>query len=140
MGVHDSAVRNAQLIQACGPRLQLTAVTAGEGNVIQAGAVLVESVTCGLGVRMQAEQLLCTEREHGVVKASSLLVLVENGLRGQQLAIPASASVEISHRHSDMGDRRELRHRSLLADGGNVRVVPDIVCRAPDGEAPGVQT
>jgi hypothetical protein len=79
MGVHDPAVRNAQLVQACSPDHQLTAVTGGEGNMIQAGAVLVESVTCGLGMGMQAEQLPCTEREHGVVKAASLLVLVENG-------------------------------------------------------------
>ena len=120
MGVHDSAVRNAQLVQACGPRLELTAVTAGEGNMIQAGEMLVESVTCGTGVRMQAEQLPSTEREHGVVKVPSLLVLVENGHGGQQLAVPASASREISHSHSDMGDRWKLRHSGLLADGGNV--------------------
>jgi hypothetical protein len=79
--------------------------------------MLVEPVTCGLGVRMQAEQLPAAEREHGVVKASGLLVLVKNGPGGQQLAVPASASPQISHRHSDVGDRRELRHGGLLTDG-----------------------
>ena len=124
VGVLYSAVRNAQLVQACGPRQQLTAITAGEGNMIQAGAMLVEYVTCSLGMRMQAEQLPSTEREHGVMKAPSLLVLVENGLGGQQLAVPASASIEISHRHGDMGDRRKLRHSGLLTDGGNVEWLP----------------
>jgi len=75
-------MHNAQLVQACDPGLQLTAVTAGEGNMIQAGAMLVESVICGIWVRMQAEQLSSAEREHGVVKAPDLLVLVENGLGG----------------------------------------------------------
>ena len=55
MGVLDSAMYDAKLVQARGPCLQLIAVAAGERNVIKAGAVLVEFVTCGLGVRMQAE-------------------------------------------------------------------------------------
>ena len=110
VGVHDSAMGNAQLVQACDPGLQLTAVTAGEGNMIQAGAMLVESVTCGIWVRMQAEQLSSAEREHGVVKAPDLLVLVENGLGGQQPAVPAGASLQISHSHSDVGDGWKLRH------------------------------
>src|SRR5208337_407088 len=117
MGVLDSAVRDAELVQARGPGLQLIAVAAGERNMIQAGAVLVESVTCGLGVGMQAEQLPSAEREHGVVKAPGLLVLVQDRLGGQQPAIPAGASLEVSHGHSDMGDRRELRHGGLLIDG-----------------------
>jgi hypothetical protein len=50
VGVLDSAMRDAQLIQARGPGLQLTAVTAGEGNMIQAGTMLVEPVTGGLGM------------------------------------------------------------------------------------------
>jgi hypothetical protein len=82
-------VRDAQLIQARGPGLQLIAVTTGEGNMIQAGTMLVEPVTCGPGVRMQAEQLPAAEREYGVVKSSGLLVLVENGPGGQQPAVPA---------------------------------------------------
>jgi hypothetical protein len=49
VGILDSAVRNAQLVQARGPPLQLVAVTAGEGHMIQAGAMLVESVTGGMG-------------------------------------------------------------------------------------------
>jgi len=80
--------------------------------------MLVEPVTCGPGVRMQAEQLPAAEREYGVVKSSGLLVLVENGPSGQQPAVPASASLQISHRHSNVGDRRELRHSGLLTDGG----------------------
>jgi len=116
-GVLDPPVRDAQLIQARGPGLQLTAVTAGEGNMIQAGTMLVEPVTCGLRVRVQAEQLPAAEREDGVVKSSGLLVLVENGPGAQQPAVPASASLQISHRHSDVGDRRELRQSGLLTDG-----------------------
>src|SRR5207247_1640007 len=108
VGVLDSAVRDTQLVQARGPRLQFIAVAAGEGNMIQAGTMLIEPVTCGLAMGMQAEQLPAAERENGVVKPSGLLVLVENGPGGQQLAVPASASLQISHRHSDVGDRREL--------------------------------
>jgi len=82
VGVDDSAMCDAQLIQARNPRLQLPAVTAGEGDMIQAGAMLVESVTRAIGVGMQAEQLPATEHEHGVVKAPDLLVLIKNGLGG----------------------------------------------------------
>src|ERR1700751_3881971 len=63
---------------------------------------------------MQAEQLPATEREHGVVKAPDLLVLVENGLGGQQLAVPASGSLQISHGYGDAGDRRGPTHCGLL--------------------------
>ena len=55
MGVLDSAVHDAKLVQARSPCLQLIAVAAGERNMIKAGAVLVVCVTCGLGVGMQAE-------------------------------------------------------------------------------------
>jgi len=55
VGVFDSAVRDAKLVQARRPCLQLVAVAAGEGNVIKASAVLVEGVTGGLVVGMQAE-------------------------------------------------------------------------------------
>src|SRR5436189_2493713 len=48
VGILDSAVRDAQLVQARGPGLQLIAITAGEGNMIQPGTMLVEPVTCGL--------------------------------------------------------------------------------------------
>jgi hypothetical protein len=85
-------VRNAQRVQARGPALQLAAIAAGEGHMIQAGAMLVEPVTCATGVGVQAEQLSSIKREHGVVEAAGLLVLVENGLGGEQLAVPASAS------------------------------------------------
>jgi hypothetical protein len=75
--------------------------------------MLIEAVTCAMGVGMQAKQLSPTEREHGVVKAPNLFVLVENGLGGQQFAVPARASLQISHGHCDVGDRWELRHSSL---------------------------
>ena len=127
MGVHYSAMRDAQLVQARGPRLQLTAVTTGEGNMIQAGAMLVENVTSGLGVGVQAEQLPAAEREHGVVKPPDLLVLVEHRPGGQQLGVPAGAALQISHGHSNMGDRRELSHSRLLIHGGNVCLVTDAV-------------
>ena len=92
------------------PALRLTAVAAGEGHMIQAGAMLVESVTGGMRVGMQAEQLPAAEREHGVVKVPGLLVLIQDRPAAQELAVPAGASLKVSHGHSDMGDRREVRH------------------------------
>ena len=68
MGVLDSAVRNAEFVQARGPGLQLTTVTAGEGHMIEAGAMLIEPATCAIGVGMQAEQLPSIECEHRVGK------------------------------------------------------------------------
>jgi hypothetical protein len=85
--------------------------------MIKAGAVLVEYVTYGPGVGMQAEQLPSADREHGVVKAPGLLVLVQDRPGAQQLAVPAGTPVKVSHGHSDMGDRRELSHSGLLIDG-----------------------
>ena len=46
----------------------------------------VEPVSCVIGLGVQAERLPSIKREHGVVEAVGLLVLVENGLGGQQLA------------------------------------------------------
>jgi hypothetical protein len=85
--------------------------------MIKAGAVLVESVTRGLGVGMQAEQLPSAERKHGVVKVPGLLVLIQDRPVAQQFAVPAGASLKVSHGYCDMGDRRELRHCGLLIDG-----------------------
>ena len=110
MGVFDLTVENAQLVQARGPSAQLTAISAGEGHVIKADAMLVEAVSGAAWVRVQAEKLPSAEHEHGVVKSSRLLVLVENGLGGQQLAVPAGAALQISHRHGNVGNWREVRH------------------------------
>jgi hypothetical protein len=92
MGVLVPAVHDAELVQAPDPCPQLITVVAGERNMIEAGAALVESVTCGPGVGMQAEQLPSTEREHGVVKAPRLLVLVQDRPGAQQLAVPVALS------------------------------------------------
>jgi hypothetical protein len=94
--------------------------------MIKAGAVLVEPVTRGPGVGMQAEQLPAAEREHGVVKGPGLLVLIQDRPAAQQLAVPAGASLKVSHGHSDMGDRRELRHGGLLTGGGRETGYPDL--------------
>jgi hypothetical protein len=111
-------MNDAELVQARNPCPQLITVAAGERNMIKAGTVLVEPVTRGPGVGMQAEQLPAAEREHGVVKAPGLLVLIQDRPAAQQLAVPAGASLKVSHGHSDMGDRREVRHCGLLIDGG----------------------
>lgn len=76
--------------------------------MIQAGAMRVEPVSCAIGLGVQAERLPSIKREHGVVEAVGLLVLVENGLGGQQLAKPASASPQVSHGHlaRSVGHRR----------------------------------
>src|SRR6266496_595043 len=55
VGVLDPAVHDAELVQARGPPLQFIAVAAGERDMIKSGAVLVEFVTCCLGVGMQAQ-------------------------------------------------------------------------------------
>ena len=117
MSVLDPAMNDAELVQARDPCPQLISVAAGERNMIKAGAVLVESVTGGPGVGMQAEQLSPTERKHGVVKVPGLLVLIQDRPAAQQLAVPAGASLKVSHGYSDMGDRRKLRHCGLLIDG-----------------------
>jgi hypothetical protein len=66
----DSTVRNADLVRARGPGLQLSTVTAGEGHMIEAGAMLIEPATCAIEVGVQAEQLPSIEREHRVVKTA----------------------------------------------------------------------
>ncbi len=50
MGVLDSAMPDAKIVHARGPCLQLSAVAAGEGDMIQASAVLVEFVACALSL------------------------------------------------------------------------------------------
>jgi hypothetical protein len=55
MDVFDPAVEDAQLVQARGPSDQLTAISAGEGHVIKAGAMLVETVSGAAWVRVQTE-------------------------------------------------------------------------------------
>jgi hypothetical protein len=51
--------------------------------MVQAGAVLIESVMGRLRMPMQAEQLPSFECEHRVVITADVLVLVENGLGGE---------------------------------------------------------
>src|SRR5262245_48522941 len=108
---------DAQLVQARRLLLQLGAVLAGEGDMVQTGAMLVETLTCGLGVCVQPEQLPSAEDEDGVVEAGRL-VLVEDGRRREQFAVPAGASLEIGHCYSDMGDGWKVRHSSLLIEPG----------------------
>ena len=50
---------------------------------------------------MEDKQLPSTEGEHRVVEAPARLVLVEDGCGGEQLAVPASASLEIGHGYSE---------------------------------------
>jgi hypothetical protein len=107
-----------------GLALQLAAIAAGEGRMIQAGAMLVEPVSCAIGVGVQAEQLPSVKRVHGVVEAAGLLVLVGNGLGGEQLAGPASCVAPGQSRSPRHGDRWEPRHGSLLVDGGTFRWPP----------------
>jgi hypothetical protein len=83
MGVDDIAMLNAKLVQSRGPLLQVAAVLAGKGDMIQPCAVLVESVTRAPRVRVQAEKLPSVECEDRVVEAPDVLVFVENG-RGAQ--------------------------------------------------------
>lgn len=113
MGILDPAVSDAQLIQACRPGLQLTAVTAAEGHMVQAGAVLIEPVTRGIGVGMQPEQLTSTDDEHRMVKSPVLLVLVEHRLSGQEFAVPPGAALQISYSHGDVSNRRKFSHKCL---------------------------
>ena len=139
VGVLDPAVPDAELVQARDPRPQLVTVAAGERNMIKASAMLVESVTCGPGMGMQAKQLPSAEREHGVVKAPGLLVLVQDRPGTQQLAVPAGAPVKVSHGHGDMGDRRELRHSGLLIGGARLAVT-EILRRLWETGVSSVQT
>src|SRR4029434_4223598 len=77
---------------------------------------------------MQTEQLPSVEGEHGVVKSGGLVV-VEAGRRCEQLAVPASASLEIGHGYSDVGDGWKVRHSSLLIDHGRADVdLRDVDC------------
>jgi hypothetical protein len=71
---------------------------------------------------MQAEQLPSIQGEDRVVEPPGLFVLVEDGCGGEQLAIPASASLEISHGHSDVSDVWKVRHNGLLIDDGRADV------------------
>lgn len=140
MGVLDPAVNDAELVEARDPCPQFITVAAGERDMIKAGAVLVEPVTRGPGVGMQAEQLPSAEREHGVVEVPGLLVLIQDRPAAQQLAVPAGASLKVSHGYCDMGDRRELRHCGLLIDGeretgpaGHPRALPGGLQRTDAG-------
>src|SRR5262245_24250400 len=121
MGVLDPAMCDAQLVQARSLLLELGAVPTGESDMIQTSAMLVELVRRGLGVCMQAEELPSVEGEHGVVEPARL-VLVEDGCRCEQLAVPASASLEICHGYREVGDGWKVRHRSLPLDDGHADI------------------
>jgi hypothetical protein len=85
--------------------------------MVQAGAMLIEQVMNGLRMPVQAEQLPSIQREHRVVETPEMLVLVENGLGGEQVGIPAGTSLKIGDGHSDVGEGWELRHCGLLTGG-----------------------
>ncbi len=72
--------------------------------MIQTSATLVESATGRVSMRVRPEQLPSTDREDRVVKAPGLLVLVEDGCRAQELAVPVSASLKVGDSHGDVGE------------------------------------
>ena len=123
-GVPDSAVRNAQRVQARGPALLLAAIAADEGHMIQAGAILVEPVTCAIGLGVQAEQLPSIKGEHGVVEAAGLLVLVENGLACPAARCTSECFAPDQSRSPRHGRSVETLHSSLLVDGATFRWPP----------------
>src|SRR3954452_6972846 len=55
--VLDPVVGDAQLVQAICPPLQFVAATAGEGDMVETGVALVESLSGRLGVGVQSEQM-----------------------------------------------------------------------------------
>jgi hypothetical protein len=126
-----AAVRDAQLVQAR-PSLQLP-ITAGEGNMIRP-VRCSSTFTCGLRVVRASRAAPAAEREYGVVKSSGLLVLVENGPGAQQPVVPASASLQISHRERD-GRSAGTQAQRLLTDGAT-RVITKIARQAPAGGTP----
>jgi hypothetical protein len=69
MGILDPAVSNAQFVKLRGLLLQLGPIAAGEGNVVQTSAVLIEGVCRALRMGVQPEQLPTVECEDRVVKA-----------------------------------------------------------------------
>jgi hypothetical protein len=110
VGVLDAVVVDAQLVEPRGPLLELAAVGAAEGHVVETGAALVELVTRAGREGVQAEQLTAVEGVHGVVEAPLGLVLVEDRRRPEQGGVPLGAPVEIGHGHGNMGNSGKSRH------------------------------
>ena len=104
--------------------------------MIQAGAMLVESVTGGMRVGMQAEQLPSTEREHGVVKAPACSSSSRTGSAASSplyQRVLRSRSVTVTAKWAIGGNSG---HSSLLVDGGNVGMVTAVLSRLLTAEAP----
>src|SRR3954454_1302386 len=115
--VLDSSVRNPQLVQSRCPPLQVAAVGAREGDMVETGPMLVELVVRTLRMRVQPEKLSSLEEEDCVVKAARCFVFIEHWLGVEQGGVPALASVKVGDCDGDVGDRRELSHAGLLNVG-----------------------
>src|SRR4051794_12568489 len=111
--IPDAVVRDAELVQAIGPLLQLLAATAGEGDVVETGVALVEGSGARLGMGVQSEQLAAREGVDGVVEGAALLVLVQNGLGTEQRRVPLGTAAQVGDGHGDVRQRRELGHGSV---------------------------
>ena len=107
-GIHDATVGDAKLVEAFLPRLQLRSVGAAECDMVESGPQFVEGVRAGgLPVLVNAED--CSPKEpNNMVEGAG--VLVEDWCSVEEPLIPGSTSIEIVHRHRNMGNSRKVRH------------------------------
>src|SRR3954469_12338542 len=107
--VLDAAMLDAELIEALRPLLELGAIRASEGDVIEADAVLAERfVRRRRRVLMQTDQRV-PQQVHSVVEPR-IGVLVEHRFRVEERLIPWHAHGEVSNRECDVCEGREVCH------------------------------
>jgi hypothetical protein len=93
--IFDPVVLDAELVEPAGPALELGAVGAAEGDMVEADAELAEPlIGRGLGVLVQPQQG-GAEQVHGVVEVG-IGVLVQHRLGIEQRLIPGDADRQIA--------------------------------------------
>jgi hypothetical protein len=87
--------------------------------------VLVEAVIRGPGMGVHAEHLTALEREHRVAEATGLLVLVRDGLGGEQLTVPSLSMTGLRRCSCCRADRGSTSYLLTAADDSPVHRRPD---------------
>src|SRR5207302_2120292 len=110
--VDDPTMADAELVEPALPALQLRAVGAPEGDVVEARAQLVERLRARRRrVEMDAEQRPAHHPDDVMERSG---VLVEHGVGIEEALIPGAAAAQIADSHGNMADRGERGHGLLL--------------------------
>jgi hypothetical protein len=115
IGIDDATVGDSELFEPDLPSLQIISPSTCERQVVQTNATFIKwKGVRGIGKLVESDEGLTSDKPDGSSEWSG--AFVHEHLHVEEAFVPPDTAVEITHRQRDMGDRRELKHGSLLVE------------------------